>query len=60
MPTLLMWGDHDALFPSEDQDRLVAAIPNARLRIYPEIGHCPNWECPELVAADLLRFLQPA
>ena len=57
-PTLLMWGDHDALFSRDDQDRLVAAIRTARLRIYPEIGHCPNWECPELVAADLVGFLQ--
>jgi len=56
-PTLLLWGDRDALFPREDQDRLVATIPGARLRIYPEIGHCPNWECPSLVTADLRAFI---
>ena len=58
-PTLLLWGQHDALFPREDQDRLVAAIRGAALTIYPEIGHCPNWEDPERVAADLQSFLQP-
>ncbi len=57
IPTLLLWGDRDALFAREDQDRLVAAIPHATLKIYPDIGHCPNWECPEQVAADLHAFI---
>ena len=56
-PTLLMWGERDALFPGDDQDRLVRAIPRARLRTYRNIGHCPNWECPDIVAADLDAFL---
>jgi pimeloyl-ACP methyl ester carboxylesterase len=59
VPTLLLWGDHDALFAREDQDRLVAAIPRAGLRVYAETGHCPNWECPERVAADIDDFLRP-
>jgi pimeloyl-ACP methyl ester carboxylesterase len=57
-PTLLLWGDHDALFARADQSRLVTAIPRARLRIYPETGHCPNWERPEEVARDLVSFMQ--
>jgi pimeloyl-ACP methyl ester carboxylesterase len=56
-PACLMWGDRDALFPREDQDRLSAAIPGIEPRIYPDIGHCPNWECPETVAEDLLAFI---
>ena len=55
-PTLLLWGDRDALFSREDQERLAETIPSVRLRIYPEIGHCPNWECPDEVAADLVAF----
>ena len=57
-PTLLLWGAHDALFPREDQERLVAAIPGATLKIYRDTGHCPNWERPEAVAADLCAFMQ--
>ena len=34
-PTLLLWGDRDALFPRDQQERLVAAIPDARLLMYP-------------------------
>jgi pimeloyl-ACP methyl ester carboxylesterase len=55
-PTLLLWGDHDALFPRADQDRLVEALPAARLKAYRETGHCPNWERPEDVAADIAAF----
>jgi non-heme chloroperoxidase len=57
-PTLLLWGERDALFSRADQDHLVAAIKGARLKIYEETGHCPIWERPELVAADLKEFLQ--
>lgn len=57
-PTLLVWGERDALFPREDQDRLAAVIPHARLEAYRETGHCPNWERPERVAADLDAFVQ--
>lgn len=59
-PTLLLWGDRDGLFPREDQDGLASAIPGARLRIYPATGHCPNWERPEQVAADLDAFVREA
>ena len=33
-------------------------MPQATLRIYPEIGHCPNWECPDEVARDVVTFLR--
>jgi non-heme chloroperoxidase len=56
--TLLLWGERDALFSRDDQDRLVAALPRATLRTYSEIGHCPNWECPDEVARDLVTFFR--
>jgi pimeloyl-ACP methyl ester carboxylesterase len=62
-PTLLLWGDHDALFSRADQDRFMATLPAARLSVYEETGHCPNWERPEQVAADiadLIRTAEPA
>ena len=57
-PTLLLWGDRDALFSRADQDQLLAALPDARLRIYEDTGHCPNWERPDAVAADIVRFIE--
>lgn len=56
-PTLVLWGDRDALFDRAQQDRLLAALPDAELRVYPDTGHCPNWERPDDVAADLNAFL---
>ena len=59
-PTLLLWGDHDALFSREDQQRFLAAVRGARLKVYEETGHCPNWERPEDVAADIADFVGSA
>jgi pimeloyl-ACP methyl ester carboxylesterase len=55
-PTLLLWGDKDALFTRAYQDQFIAAIPDTKLTIYKETGHCPNWEEPERVAADIAEF----
>ena len=57
-PTLLLWGEYDGLFPRAEQDRLAAAIPGARLTVYPETGHSLQWERPERVAADLDAFMR--
>ncbi|CAH2396660.1 alpha/beta fold hydrolase [Mesorhizobium escarrei] len=56
-PTLLIWGERDVLFSRNDQDRLVTAIRGSKLLSYPETGHCPNWERPQRVAADLEAFI---
>jgi non-heme chloroperoxidase len=55
-PTLLLWGDRDALFSRADQARVLEALPAARLRVYDETGHCPNWVRPQDVAADIAGF----
>jgi len=57
-PTLLLWGDHDALVPRAEQDALLAAIPDAHLLVYSDAGHSPNWEQPERVAQDIEAFLR--
>ena len=58
-PTLLIGGKHDGLFAGCDgQRQLVSALPNARLVVYPDAGHSPNWEWPERLAADLDAFLR--
>ncbi|NLG27699.1 MAG: alpha/beta hydrolase [Chloroflexi bacterium] len=56
-PTLVVWGDRDARYPRHDQDRLVAAMPNARLLVYECCGHNLHWEQPERVAADVAAFV---
>jgi non-heme chloroperoxidase len=57
-PTLILWGEQDALFPREEQERLAAAIPGASLKVYPETGHAVHWERPEWVVRDLEEFIK--
>ena len=57
-PTLLLWGDQDALVPRTEQDRLVSTIPEARLVVYSGAGHSLNWEQPTRVARDIEAFLR--
>lgn len=57
VPVLLFWGDRDTYALRQDQDRLLQAIPTARLTVYEGIGHALHWEAPERVAEELGRFL---
>jgi non-heme chloroperoxidase len=59
-PTLVLWGAHDAVFSRADQDRLLAALPEATLRVYPDVGHTPHWERPERFVEDLMAFVAAA
>ncbi|MFN2589529.1 MAG: alpha/beta fold hydrolase [Actinomycetota bacterium] len=56
-PTLILWGDRDPAVPLEDQSALTAAIPNARLVVYPGAGHALCWEEPKRVADDVTAFV---
>ena len=58
VPTLMLWGEQDPLFPREDQERLAAAIPRATLKVYPETGHAVHWDRPEWVVRDLEEFMK--
>ena len=58
VPTLILWGEQDALLPREEQEWRAAAIPDATLRVYPETGHLAHWVRPEWVVRDLEAFLK--
>lgn len=60
MPTLLIAGDRDALFPLDEQQRLFRALPNAELTVYPDTGHFIQVERPQRFLADLREFLAAA
>jgi pimeloyl-ACP methyl ester carboxylesterase len=55
---LVMHGADDRIIPLEDSRALAAAIPNARLLVYPGVGHLPMEEAPAQSAADLRTFLE--
>jgi non-heme chloroperoxidase len=56
-PTLIVWGNQDAILPRSDQEALAAAISGSRLLVYPGAGHAFYWEDPGRVASDLASFI---
>jgi pimeloyl-ACP methyl ester carboxylesterase len=58
VPTLILWGEQDSLFPREEQERLAAAIPGATLKVYPETGHAVHWDRSKWVVRDLEAFMR--
>ncbi len=59
-PTLLLWGEHDRVFPVELAHRLAARIgPQARLEIIPDTAHAPQLEKPKAFNRLVLDFLSP-
>ena len=57
-PTLILWGEQDALLPREEQERRAAVIPDATLVVYPDTGHLAHWVRPEWVVRDLEAFMK--
>ena len=56
VPTLVVWGDRDAMCPPGDQERIVRAIEGSRLLTYAGAGHALHWEEPARFANDLAGF----
>ncbi len=57
VPTLLMWGEEDALVPLEAARWYADVLPQATLISYPGIGHLPMEEAPDRSVADLRDWL---
>jgi len=60
VPTCVIAGHDDFLFPPESQALLAAGIPNARLRIIERAGHNPQSERPAETLAAVADFLAMA
>ena len=57
IPSLLLWGERDAIFGRAEQDSVLLLLGSARLRVYPETGHAPHWERPAEFVRDLREFV---
>jgi pimeloyl-ACP methyl ester carboxylesterase len=55
-PTLLIWGDADALVSRKMQDDLARSLPDAGVLVYHGAGHTPRWDDPIRFSADLVAF----
>lgn len=56
-PTLIQWGALDAWIPVEHGARLAKDLSNARLVVYPNLGHVLMEEAPEVTGQDAKEFL---
>lgn len=59
-PTLIVWGDQDAIADRAGQVALTSAIPLVRLSIVNGAGHAPHWEDPRGIAGAITAFLDTA
>ncbi len=57
VPALILWGADDKLIPASSAAWFKAQIPNAKMIIYPAVGHLMMEEIPEKSAADLSNWL---
>ncbi|TMK26515.1 MAG: alpha/beta fold hydrolase [Actinobacteria bacterium] len=57
MPTLLVWGERDAIIPVGHGQSAAEQMPGSRLVTFPDSGHFPQIEDPHRFAATVREFL---
>ena len=57
IPTLILWGADDKLIPASSAAWFKSQVPDAKVIIYPAVGHLLMEEIPERSAADLSNWL---
>lgn len=60
IPILIICGDNDISTPAANWFPLIGKIPNAQIIIYPESGHGPQHQYPEMSAEYIDAFLNRA
>jgi pimeloyl-ACP methyl ester carboxylesterase len=58
VPTLVVWGEDDRLFPLAHARAYQEAIPGARLAVLPGCGHVPPLDRPEEFVGAVTPFLE--
>ena len=58
-PTLLVWGEQDAMIPFANSNDYLKAIAGARLVSFKGVGHLPHEEAPDQ-SVDAVRSFLPA
>jgi pimeloyl-ACP methyl ester carboxylesterase len=56
-PVLVIWGKQDKNVPFEESEFVMDALPQGHLVAVDDSGHLPQWEQPDVVQAELIKFL---
>jgi len=57
-PTLLVWGEVDAMIPLSNAQDYLQALQSSRLVSWPQVGHLPQEEAAELSLKAVTEFLR--
>jgi pimeloyl-ACP methyl ester carboxylesterase len=57
IPTLLIWGERDAIIPVDHARLAHALLPGSRLVVFGEAGHFPHHNDPAAFVAELGEFM---
>jgi pimeloyl-ACP methyl ester carboxylesterase len=57
IPTLILWGERDAVFLRPEQDAMLRMLPHAVFKALPETGHALHWERPGEFVRELEAFV---
>lgn len=60
LPTLVLWGGHDAYLPVAQASRQREVFSAAEVVVLPDSGHWPHGDDPDAVEAHLVPFLRKA
>jgi len=58
VPSLIIWGDRDQLFPVAYAKKGHSLMKDSRLVVLKDVGHAPQVEVPMVVARHLKRFIR--
>lgn len=57
MPALIMWGEKDRVLDVSSVAEFKKVIPQAEVKIYPDLGHVPMLEDPSASAETITQFV---
>ncbi|MGK0498957.1 MAG: pimeloyl-ACP methyl ester carboxylesterase [Oceanicoccus sp.] len=57
VPTLIVWGDHDKLFPEAYGQNLKEKIPHAKYVVIKDCGHLPHVEKRDEIEKEICQFI---
>lgn len=56
-PVFVIWGKQDTTVPFEESEWFMSLLPNGRLLAVDDAAHLPQWEQPDVVHPELIKFL---